>query len=112
MKDREKLELLKEVVLQKRNYSEEKKAVNEEIESARKSVEEEIMDGGTLEVAKEKFSLVIRKTIERKDLNAKVKRLDSSIGKIVMGEEEYDDDQMTIDDILYEENKDQVPEVA
>ena len=100
MEDASKIKLLKSVVSQKRSLEEEKRAVSEEMKGYQKEVEEEIMGDGDIGVAKEKYLKILNKEIERKETNAKIKRTNVALEKIIMGEAEYDDNQLTIEDIL------------
>ena len=100
MKDEVKIKLLKEAVSQKRQCEEERKAVNETILAKRKEMEEQILEGGTINVAKEKYLEILDNEILRKNNNAKIKRLTGAIEKIITGEGDYDDEQLTLEDFM------------
>lgn len=111
MNDKGRIEMLKSVVNQLRAFDEEKKAVNEELHAKQKEIEEEIMSDGKLSVAKKKYLQVLEKERERKELNAKMKRLKVAMEKIIMGEDQYDSDQMTIEDIIDGADEEEEPEI-
>lgn len=100
MNDQSKLKLLREAIGKQREFAEEKKALNEEKRQLNTEKDEEIMNGGTISVAKELFLKILKKEAEIKELNAKIKRVGSSIEQIIMGEDEYIDEQVTIEDLI------------
>lgn len=95
------VEMLKGIIGQVRDLKEKKKAVNEEIKSIENEMYSGIVEGDrSLEELKTDYSKTLNKVKERKDHNAKIKRLTGAMEKIIMSEAEYDDCQMTIDDIM------------
>jgi len=104
MKSENRVDLLKGIIVQMRDFKEQKKAINEEKKAAEEGMYEEILNeeagDNLLHNLKTEYSIIVSKIKERKEINAKIKRLDGAMEKIIMGEDEYDDCQMTIDDIM------------
>ena len=97
MTDAKKLELLQEVILRVRKFQEEKKALNEEKKAKQNNVTETIMNSGNIEECRKLVFSIMDIESQVKTLNGKLKRADSAMIDIIMGEGEYDSDQMTIE---------------
>lgn len=104
MNNDSRVDLLRGIIRQERELKEKKKAINEDIKAADLEIREQIVDGDgddkAFQTMKKIYGKALAKTKDRKELNAKLKRLGGAMEKIIMGEDEYDDCQMTIEDIL------------
>lgn len=96
MKPEERMELLKEAVVQKRSIDEKNKGTKEERKGKQIEVSEEILHGGTISVCKDLTLEIMKLEQKMKEDNSVKKKLNAKIEDLIMGEGEYNEDQSNL----------------
>lgn len=104
MKAEERIKLAREALVILDRETELKKANDEDIKAEEIRMNDEIQaDGDTTEIVGEVrkiLSTIDSRLATRKEFNSKIKKIKSAINSIIRGDNDYGDDQMTIDEYL------------
>lgn len=115
MNEKNRLSLLKDIVIAIDEEREKKKANDEEIKAEEKKLYQVIIDGTeeteAIAAARKAISKMDGFLGKRKKFNAKIKKLQSGINSIIRDENSSVSEQMTIEDFLDEMEAENAPDI-
>lgn len=105
MNDQKKLETLKEIVLQKKQLERDKKHLGNLIKINDDKIDEEILESGNIENCKSRLLENGGYKIEKKKVGGVIKRSIEMLEDLIMGEGEFNEEQLDIFDVAGEDNE-------
>lgn len=105
MKSQDRIAICKDILQKRQSISEEKKGVNNDVNSIRLSIQEAIMNEDDKVNLKKMLQEEISKEAYRKHLNAKINSLEAQLNDVIMGTGEYNADQLDLFDLVAVKNE-------